>query len=246
MGPTLYRGLEALEVPVELYAPFGTPEEELQEGFLSYTGETAQSLRIPISWVALASIIGRITSERYHYPIGRVSRQKVAYFATQAGLSTDLTFERRSFGPYAEQSKRMFATLINNGLLDEQKRGSMFVTTPGPTLRDAEAKFASELSEWESTIERVTDLFLRLPSTREAELIATVHYVVEQLSERDRCRGEVTTAQEIVEQVKRWKDRLSDDEITGAIQTLAYLGWIDRRLLSEAAELDSVLRGEAQ
>lgn len=239
VGPTLYRGLEALAIPVELYAPFGTPEEELREGFLRYTGEATRSMRIPIPWVALASIIARITSERYHYPIGRVSRQKVAYFATKAGLATDLTFERRSFGPYTEQSKQMFTTLINNGLLDEQKRGRMFVTTPGPTLRDAEAKFATELSEWESVIDRVTDLFLRLPSTKEAELVATVHYIVEQLSERDRCRGDVTTAHEIVERVKSWKDRLSDEETTGAIQTLAYLGWIDRRLLREAAEFNT-------
>ena len=196
--------------------------------------------------VVLASIIGRITSERHHYPIGRVSRQKIAYFATKVGLMTDLDFEQRPYGPYAEGSKRMFASLINNGLLDEHQNGRMFITTPGSTLSDAEAKFGENLSEWEPLIERVADLFLRLPSTREAELAATVHYIVEQLDERSRHRGKVTSAHEIVRRVRRWKDHLSHEEITGAIQTLAYLGWIDRRLLKEAAELGSLPEGRGR
>ena len=32
VGPTLYRHLERLDLVVELYAPFGTPHEELQPG----------------------------------------------------------------------------------------------------------------------------------------------------------------------------------------------------------------------
>lgn len=244
VGPTLYRGLASLDIPVELYAPFGTPKEELHDGFLRYAGQGERApLRIPIAWMALASIIGRITSERHHYPIGRVSRQKIAYFATKAGLLTDLDFEQRSYGPFAEGSKRMFTSLINNGLLDERRSGRMFITTPGPTLSDAEAKFGEELSEWESVVDRVADLFLRLPSTREAELAATVHFIVERLGERDRRRGGKTKVQEIVEGVRRWKNHLSNEEISGAIQTLAYLGWIDRRFLKEATDLDRSVRG---
>jgi len=34
VGPTLYRYLSQLEIPVELYAPYGTPHEELQPEFL--------------------------------------------------------------------------------------------------------------------------------------------------------------------------------------------------------------------
>ena len=240
VGPTLYRGLSKLDIPVELYAPFGTPREELLDGFLRYAGEDEASLRIPIAWVALASIIARITSERYHYPIGRVSRQKIAYFATKAGLPTGLIFERGSYGPYARGSKRMFTTLINNGLIDERKSGPMFITEPGPTLPDAEGKFAEELAKWEPAVERVADLFLRLPSTGEAELVATTHYIAEQLRARDRARGQVAAATEIVEGVRRWKERIRREEICGAIQTLAYLGWIEKRLLVEAAELDPV------
>src|SRR5215207_6876641 len=34
VGPTLYRYLKEIDVPVELYAPYGTPHEELQPDFL--------------------------------------------------------------------------------------------------------------------------------------------------------------------------------------------------------------------
>jgi O-acetyl-ADP-ribose deacetylase (regulator of RNase III)/uncharacterized protein YwgA len=243
VGPTLYRGLTELDIPVELYAPFGTSPEELLPGFLSYAGEDeSSSLRISPAWVALAIVIERITSQRYHYPIGRVSRQKIAYFATKAGLPTGLTFEQRSYGPYAPKSKGMFTNLINNGLIEEHRQGRMFITRPGPTLEDAEARFASDLAKWGPLVEKVADLFLRLPSTRTAELVSTVHYIADQLDERERNRGILTTASEIIERVRRWKSRFRDEEITGAIQTLAFLGWIEGRLLKEAVELDAATR----
>ncbi len=38
VGPTLYRYLNRLNIPVELYAPHGTPQEELDPVFLSKNG----------------------------------------------------------------------------------------------------------------------------------------------------------------------------------------------------------------
>jgi O-acetyl-ADP-ribose deacetylase (regulator of RNase III) len=34
VGPTLYRHLDQMQIPVELYAPYGTPHEELQAALL--------------------------------------------------------------------------------------------------------------------------------------------------------------------------------------------------------------------
>ena len=83
VGPTLYRGLARLDIPVELYAPFGTPHEELQPEFLA--GDTsaveAPASRVPAEAVAVATILERIDAQRYHYPIGKTAMQKIAYFA---------------------------------------------------------------------------------------------------------------------------------------------------------------------
>jgi O-acetyl-ADP-ribose deacetylase (regulator of RNase III) len=234
VGPTLYRGLARLDIPVELYAPFGTPHEELQPEFLA--GDTsaveAPASRVPAEAVAVATILERIDAQRYHYPIGKTAMQKIAYFATQAGIPTGLEFERGSYGPFAHGLKQMISRLVNNGLIEEVSRGQMIENRPGSTLHDAQVVFKDELSAWEEQIDRVTDLFLRLPTTRAAEIAASVHYVAASLGNRNRARGgRPVDEDEVVEQVVRWKARrkppATPDEIAGAARTLAFLDWID-------------------
>ena len=123
---------------------------------------------------------------------------------------------------------------MNNGVIHEAKRGRMFVTSPGSTLADATRMFRGEITEWEPLIEQVVDLFLRLPTGRAAELVATVHYVAESLAHRHHHRGGTTTKEEIVEHVRRWKQgrspAINDSEIMSGLRTLEYLGWVDVRI----------------
>jgi O-acetyl-ADP-ribose deacetylase (regulator of RNase III) len=252
VGPTLYRGLARLSIPVELYAPFGTPHHELTPDFLEALADAeAPESRVPAAAVAIAAIVDRIVSQRHHYPVGRTVFQKIAYFATQAGLPTGLEYERRPYGPFADGAKRLSAKLVNNGLLAEERRGDerlsathvrnglvqerrgdAFDVQPGPTLADGERAFAAELTEWGPTMDRVADLFLRLPRTRDAELAASAHYVADQLAARHRAKGQPPPSEEeIVEQVARWKvgrkPRPSTEDILRAVRTLDHLGWID-------------------
>jgi uncharacterized protein YwgA/O-acetyl-ADP-ribose deacetylase (regulator of RNase III) len=233
VGPTLYRGLARLDIPVELYAPFGTPHHELQPKFLEGAGTAvAPESRVPPAAVALATILERIDSHRYHYPIGKTAMQKIAYFATQAGIPTELEFERGAYGPFAHGLKSMISKLVNNGLIEETRRGRMIENRPGRTLHDAQLVFKEHLQDWEPQIGQVTDLFLRLPTTRQAEVAATVQYVAESLTNRNRARsGRPVEEDEVLEQVARWKARrdppLREDEVIGATRTLAHLGWID-------------------
>jgi len=247
VGPTLYRGLSRLAIPVELYAPFGTPHEELQPSFLGARANDVDvpASRVPAAGVALAEIVDRIASRSHHYPIGRISMQKIAYFATQAGIDTGLEFERRPFGPFAEGAKRLLSKLINNGLIEEHQRGRMFVTTPGATLEDAKKAYLHDLEQWEPAMDRVADLFLRLPSTSKAELAASVHYVADALANRKRAEGgAAVTESELVDLVEQWKQRRtpppSPDDILSAMRTLAFLRWIDVEPSSDDEELLSV------
>jgi O-acetyl-ADP-ribose deacetylase (regulator of RNase III) len=92
VGPTLYRHLRDLDISVELYAPFETPYEELRVEFLEHRESApaladhqtgSSSFHVEPGWVALVAIIEQVSKERYHWPIGRVGFQKVAYFATE-------------------------------------------------------------------------------------------------------------------------------------------------------------------
>lgn len=188
--------------------------------------------RMPAAGVALATILERIVSKKYHYPIGRIGMQKIAYFATRAGIKTGLHFERRSHGPHATEIKKFIAVLLNNGLIEEHRRGRMFVNVPGPTLADGQRVFKAELEGWEREINRVADLFLRLPSSRWAELVASVDYTAELLINHNRARGTGRVQEgRVVEEVERWKKGRkpppSRDDIIGAIRTLSFLRWID-------------------
>lgn len=234
VGPTLYRFLSRLQIPVELYAPFGTPHEELQPSYLEQLSlenvevKDLPGSRVPAAWVALVDILHEIEQDRFHSPIGRIAFEKLAYFATEAGIDTGLKYERSSFGPWAEQGgKRMRARLINNGLLVERQRGQMFQVGVGPTFQDAAHAFKDDLGQWRQAIERVADLLRRMRTTRQAEVAATVHFVAGELN----AQHKHPTEADVLTAVMQWKARrqpaFRDRDVAEAIRNLALLGWIE-------------------
>jgi hypothetical protein len=231
VGPTLYRHLAQLDIPVELYAPFGTPVEQLQPSFLAGTGqvtgeEALAPLKVSPASVALVEILARIQNEPYHWPTGRISFQKIAYFATQAGIPTALEYVEGSYGPFTPDLKGVQSKLENNGVLTERRFGHMFVASPGPTFADARRVYARYLEQWRTAIDRVVDLLLRF-DTRKAEVAATAHYAAAILGRSgDREPSEL----EVLDYVMAWKRRrdppLNREEVATAIRHLYALGWI--------------------
>jgi O-acetyl-ADP-ribose deacetylase (regulator of RNase III) len=233
VGPTLYRHLQRLDIPVTLYAPWNTPGDQVDADFLA--GDRPEPIggppvRVKPGEVALVSILERISQERYHAPIGRTAWQKLAYFATETGIPTGLEFERGSYGPFSSQLKPLLTRLVNNGLVVERRTGQMFMVEPGPTWTDARQRFASELRPWASGIERLTDLFLRI-DTKDAEVLASAHYAATYPTHIAAHRGEREPSEaDVVAEVERWKLRrrppLSKEEISEAVRALNLLGWL--------------------
>jgi O-acetyl-ADP-ribose deacetylase (regulator of RNase III) len=235
VGSTLYRYLNRLDIPVELYAPHGTPQEELDPVFLSKNGmkpsnaSQEQELKINPAWIALAEIVARIEREPYHWAVGRTTFQKIAYFATEAGLPTGLNYVRGSYGPYAAEMKSLLAKLVNNGILTEEALGSgrMLAIKPGRTFHDAVNVFRSNLQEWEPIIDKISDLFLRM-RTQQAEIAATVFFVARDLK---KSKHEKPSEVDVLQEVMRWKQKrrppLEDHEVARAIRNLNILQWVD-------------------
>jgi hypothetical protein len=242
VGPTLYRHLRQLGIPVELYGPHGVPEEQLSRQFLAGGGEgtdgapdapgvgaAGESGRVPPAWVALVAILDRIHRERYHWPVGRTAFQKIAYFATESGLPTGLRHVRGSYGPFSADVKPLLTTLVNNGLVQEAKLGRMLSLRPGPTYRDAARAFGADLARWEPIIDRIADLFLRM-RTHDAEVAASVYFAARALSGRT---AGPPSEMEVLDEVRRWKQRrrppLTDGEIAEAVRGLNALRWLSAR-----------------
>lgn len=226
VGPTLHRYLDKIDVPVVLYAPHGTPSSQLA---LPVDGdiEKRTAPTLPTAALALVDILHRISQKRFHPLTGRTKFQKLAYFATAAGIPTGLDFERASYGPSASDLKRVTTGLVNNGALDEERRGRMFITQVGRTFDDAAEKRSDELGQWEEAMERVADLMLRM-DTRDAEVAATVHYAWSELAGAE---NSAPSEGDVLEAVMEWKQRrrppLEASEVALAIRNLNALGWID-------------------
>jgi len=230
VGPTLYRHLKGLNIPVELYAPLGTPHGDLQPAYLDKESATAEGSAAPMkiepAWIAVVEILRRLEAEPYHWPVGRVSLQKIAYFATVMGIPTGLEYKRASFGPYAAGLKPQIARLMNNGLIHEQSLGRMFAVRVGSTFQDALKVYGQHLDQWKLAIDRVTDLFARM-NTNQAELAATVHFAAQNLMD---STGRKASEREVLNEVMQWKKKrrppLHEHEVAQTIRSLAVLGWL--------------------
>jgi len=245
VGPTLYRYLSKLDIPVELYAPYGTPHEELQPEFLKQgadhgssedTGEGFRGAegigdgleeRIRPAWIALVEILNRLEKEPYHWPVGRTTFQKIAYVATKEGLPTGLYYQKGSYGPFSPELKGLITRLVNNGLIREERQGRMFSVKVGPTFEDARVAYLDDLSKWDSIIEKIVDLFIRM-QTNQAEVVATVLFAADALVKEKKSEP---SELEVLSEVMQWKQRrrppLDRGEVAYTIRNLAALRWLD-------------------
>jgi len=233
VGPTLYRYMQRLDIPVELYAPHGTPQEEMTPEFLSRNAnrpvESGKVLnhKIEPGLIAIIDVLSRIEKEPYHWPIGRTMFQKIAYFATELGLKTGLSYSRGSFGPFASGLKFKITTLVNNGLIKEEQLGRMFSVQPGPTFEDALKLYKDEIRQELPVIEQLADLFLRINTTHQAELASTVHFAAKSYQKDHK---EMPSEADVLATVMEWKQRRKPSfekiEVAKTIRNLASLGLI--------------------
>jgi uncharacterized protein YwgA len=232
IGPTLYRYLNRMDIEIELYAPYNTPSNELRVEFLEENAANVAMMMpepswIKPGWIALVEILKRIDEQTYHWPIGRTIFQKIAYVATAEGLPTALDYEKSSYGPFSGGLKAVVTRLINNGLIEERRNGQMFEIRVGATYMDAKQAYAEDLAEWDSLIDKVADLFLRL-DTSQAEIVATVLFSA-RLLEKNSLK--TPSEHEILNAVMEWKEHrkppLSVEMVSQSIRNLAILGWIN-------------------
>ena len=233
VGPTLYRYVKRFNIPVELYAPLGTSKEELTNEFLSseiapINSNNSTNGKIAPGLVAVIEILARIEKEPYHWPVGRTLFQKIAYFATDFGIQTDLRFARSSYGPFDASLKEKITRLVNNGLIKEEQLGRMFSVKTGPTYKDAQIRYKKVIEEYEPVINKLTDLFLRINTTHQAELAATIHFAAQSIKREQNVKP---TEKDVLASVMDWKQKrrpaFMEEEVAGTIRNLASLGLID-------------------
>jgi O-acetyl-ADP-ribose deacetylase (regulator of RNase III)/uncharacterized protein YwgA len=225
VGPTLYRYLAKMDIPVELYAPYGTSHKEIEPEFLAGRAMPSPE-RIQPGLIALVEILNRIEQEPYHWPVGRTTFQKIAFVATLEGLPTGLHYQKGSYGPFSPEVKGVITRLVNNGLIQEESLGRMFSVKVGPTYEDARQAYQGDLRRWDSIISKVADLFMRL-RTAQSEIVSTVLFAAKSLHQDQKDQP---TESDVLTEVMNWKQRrrppLEPGEVAYAIRNLAALRWL--------------------
>jgi O-acetyl-ADP-ribose deacetylase (regulator of RNase III)/uncharacterized protein YwgA len=234
VGPLIYQYVKQIDIPVEMYAPYGTSPKELTIQFLEHgskdrNGQDARSHESALdpAWVALVEIVHRIEQHPYHWPIGRTIFQKIAYVATNEGLPTGLHYQRSSFGPFSKDLKGVETKLINANLLQEEQLGKMFMVKPGPNFSRIRHKYESSFERWTGIIDKISDLFMRV-NTNQAEVIATVLFAAHELALK---RKEPFTEKDVLVAVMDWKQRrrppLEQNTVASTIRNLGMLRWLN-------------------
>lgn len=233
VGPTLVRHLSRLDIPVELYAPAGAEIDPAQLALIDDTDVPAEP-RVPPEWVAVVAVLDRLQRQPYHWPVGRIMFQKLAYFATEAGVATGLEFARGSYGPFSSDLKRRIGQLQNNGLAVEAKRGQMFEVRVGPTYSDAVAQVRERMEPYREAVDRTVDLMARM-DTSSAEVAATVHFVA---AEVNRSTGAAPTLSDVLDRIEVWKPgRFKTEDVVDAVALLCMRGWSEIVIDDETAHL---------
>lgn len=233
VGPLIYRKLKGMDIPIELYAPYGTNPKELSASFLEQESSTTRitakrSVQSAINpaWMALVEILRRIESQTYHWPVGRTIFQKIAYVATREGLPTGFQYEKGSFGPFSKDLKTAESKLINSNYLQEERLGRMFRVKVGPNFSLGLKNYQQSINQWMNIIERTTDLFMRM-NTNQAEVVATVLFAADGLKKGNRT---ILSETDVMQAVMKWKQKrrppMDRPDVASAIRNLGILHWL--------------------
>lgn len=234
IGPTLYRHLNCMDIPVEIYAPDGTNPEELENIFLSKSNlksidEHEHALKIKPSWVAMVKIASKIKQEYSQMSISHITFQRIFYFATEAGLPTGLHYTLGIYGPHSSEINHILTKLINNGILAKEyiKHKKTLTFKTGNTYQDALNAFSIKLNEWESIIDKTSQLFLKMQNDQ-IKIAAVVLFIANNI---ERTKHKNPSTSEIVQEVIQWAQKyrisIKKENVEKNIEDLKSFHWLN-------------------
>nr|VFJ57777.1 MAG: O-acetyl-ADP-ribose deacetylase (regulator of RNase III), contains Macro domain [Candidatus Kentron sp. DK] len=234
VGPVMYQRLLALDITVEIHAPYGTPKQHLTEEFLGqavlkpHFVKGHKQKRLNDSWVALLEVIDRLQRQPHANPVGRTIFQKICYIFTEQGVNTGFHFKQGSYGPFSAEVKEALSVFANANLIQEQQLGRMTALRIGPEYASVRARFVDQLKPLEKKIDKTVDLFSRIKSTAQAEEVTTVLYAARKLKKdsRDNSVSEKDIYDYILEWKKDWQREEKQAAIASAIRNLEMLRWL--------------------
>lgn len=234
VGPLMYQKLSQLDIAVEIYAPYGTPRQQLSLSFLnqpvnSGVAKEKTAKKISAEWIALIEVVKRLDAQPHASPVGRTIFQKISYIMTELGIATGFHFKQGSYGPFSPEVKEALSAFANANLIQEKQLGRMTILQVGSEFENIRKSFSEELKVFDKKIDKTVDLFSRIKSTEQAEEVATVLYSSRKLKKSAKEKNSISE-KDIYDYVLDWKKAWEKEEkrktVASTIRNLEMLGWL--------------------
>lgn len=244
VGPLIWSKLHKLPIEIEVYAPYGTPKQQLTDEFLSapsqlsLEGKGRRHKALKPEWVVLMEVLRELGAQPYANPVGRTIFQKISYVVTEMGVPTGFNFSKGSYGPFSGDAKLALHDFANRNWLNEQNLGRMIALRVSPQYTKDRHQFKEEIDRYQKKIDKTVDLFSRIKSTEQAEEVMTVFFAARQLKAK---RNGDSTEQDLQDYILDWKKSWRTEEkkraMAGAIRNLILLGWLQLKISEDVPEV---------
>lgn len=234
VGPLIYGKLHCLPISIEVYAPYGTPKQQLTVEFLggpaqmSLEGRGRSFEKMNPEWVVLMEVLRELSAQPYAPPVGRVIFQKICYVLTEMGVTTGFEFGKGSYGPFSEDVKLALHDFANRNWLKEEQLGQMLALRIGPQYEKERTRFRETIDTHSKRIAKTVDLFSRVKNTDQAEELVTVLYASREVKKAH--PKEEVAEQDLLNFVldwkKAWRAEPKQQAVAMAIRSLVMLGWM--------------------
>ena len=244
VGPLIWHKLHKLPIDVEVYAPYGTPKQQLTDEFLaapsqmSLEGKGRKIQAAKSEWVVLMEVLRELEAQPYASPVGRTIFQKISYVITEMGVPTGFQFSKGSYGPFSGDVKLALHDFANRNWLQEEQLGRMIALRVAPEYVKERSQYQEQIALYQRKVNKAVDLFSRIKSTEQAEEVMTVFFAARQLKSK---RNGDTTEQDLQDYIldwkKAWRTDAKKEAVASAIRNLILLGWLHLKISEPSPEL---------
>lgn len=240
-GPLMYRKLHDQSVDVEVYAPLGTPADQLTTAFLQSPSGASVDRRGQVGaevipdQVVLMEVLRELQALPDASPVGRTIFRRICYVLTAMGVPTGLEYLKASYGPFSPDVKTVLHEFANRNWLREEYVGRMMALRVGQDYEKERGRFESQTQPHRKKLMKTVDLFRGIRSTKEADEVVTVLFASRELKHGKRSRS--VTEQEIFDFILNWKKSWSTEDqkraLATTIRNLVLRRWV-RAQISES------------
>ncbi len=251
IGPLMVSKLQPLSIPVEIYAPYGTPSHQLTPDFLQQPAAVSSVMvgvhhpKMKDEWLALFEVVYQLSQQPYANPVGRTIFQKISYIMTELGVDTGFSFNRSSYGPFSKDVQAALTVAANANLIQEKQLGRMTALYPASEYERRRQDIRARIAPFQKWIRKTVDLFSRIKNTTQAEEVTTVIYSSKHLKQT--TDPETVSEQDVFDYIMSWKKKWQNEQkqqaVASAIRNLQMLGWVKLNF-SETLPYKSVLSEE--